>query len=79
MTRDFSTTGVFFETDMEYALGSSIDLAIEFDTPEGKLNLKAMGEIVRVQRIGTKIGIAVRMTEQKLQAAGGDASPTSTA
>ena len=47
LTRDVSTSGVYFESDAEQTVGSEIDFTIDFDTPSGPLHLKCHGEIPR--------------------------------
>jgi hypothetical protein len=67
MTRDLSMGGAYFETDLEYKVGSAIELTIEL---EGT-NLECIGHIVRVEpRGGGKIGIGVRITQRNLKNAG---------
>jgi hypothetical protein len=67
MTKDISPSGIFFETDMEMASGSSIHFALEFDNPSGKLLLRCSGEIVRVERAGGKIGVAAKIVESRME------------
>ena len=58
VTRNISTSGVFFETNADYAVGSKIIFAIELDGPQGeKLELKSRGEIVRIEPRGGKVGV----------------------
>ena len=61
VTRNVSASGVFFETDVPYAVGSEISFSIELIGPRGdKLVLNCRGEIVRVEVDGDKVGLAVR-------------------
>lgn len=69
VTRDVSASGIFFETDASYAVGNEIDLTVEFDTPGGKMMLKAHGNIVRIERRDAKVGVAVKITESKMEPA----------
>ena len=58
VTRNISASGVFFETNAHYALGSKIIFAIELGGPQGeKLELKSRGEIVRIEPRGGKVGV----------------------
>ena len=66
-TRDVSASGVFFEIDASYALGSVIEFTVELDTPGGKMMLKCEGEIVRIEPRGTRVGVAVRIVNSALQ------------
>lgn len=67
-TRDVSASGIFFEVDASYALGSSVDLAVELDTPDGKMLIKCRGDIVRIEPCGNEVGVAVKITESKMEA-----------
>lgn len=67
-TRDVSATGIFFETDASYRFGSSISFAVELDTPAGKMLMKCQGEIVRIEPRLERVGVAVKITESKLEA-----------
>ena len=67
VTRDISPSGIFFETDAEMPFGSAIEFSLEFDNPSGTLLLMCSGEIVRVERVGGKIGIAAKITESRLE------------
>jgi hypothetical protein len=61
VTRDLSASGVYFEIDSYYQVGSSIKMTIEFDSPQG-MQLECEGTIVRVEDHGSdKKGVAVRM------------------
>jgi hypothetical protein len=69
ITRDVSASGVFFETDASYALGSTISFTVELDTPGGKMLLKCQGEIVRIEQRLERVGVAVKITESVMVAA----------
>jgi len=59
---------VFFEADVDYAVGSKIIFAIELDGPQGeKLDLITRGELVRVELRGGKMGVAVKIVASKLE------------
>jgi hypothetical protein len=61
VTRDLSASGVYFETDSRYQVGSMIKVTIDFDSPQG-MQLECEGTIVRVEGCGSdKVGVAVRM------------------
>jgi len=69
ITRDVSASGMYFETDVDYAAGSEISLSIEFDTPGGKLVMKCQGQIVRVEHRDGKVGVAAKIIESRFEAA----------
>jgi hypothetical protein len=60
VTRDFSGSGVFFETDRSFSPGQLIEfsLVLEHIDPDRPVRLKCRGEIVRVEESGQKIGVA---------------------
>ena len=68
VTRNISTSGVFFETNADYAVGSKIIFAIELDGPQGEnLELRSRGEIVRIEHRAGKVGMAVKIDASKLE------------
>src|SRR4030042_198409 len=58
--RDFSSSGIFFETDKSFTPGQAIEFTIvlEHVDPAHPVRLKCMAEIVRVEESGQKIGVA---------------------
>ena len=60
ITRDFSSSGIFFETDKSFTPGQPIEFTImlEHADPAGPIRMKCRGEIVRVEESGQKIGVA---------------------
>jgi hypothetical protein len=60
VTRDFSGSGVFFETDRSFSPGQFIEftLVLEHIDPDRPVRLKCRGEIVRIEASGQKIGVA---------------------
>ena len=69
MTRNMSPSGIFFETDAEMRIGESIHFSVTFDSPPGKLMLECRGEIVRVEDVGGRTGVAVKIVESRLERA----------
>lgn len=66
ITRDFSTSGMYIETDAPDALyvpEGRIGPTIKLDCPWGELILKCNGEIVRVESRRGGIGLAMRINE----------------
>jgi len=60
VTRDLSPSGVFFETDKDYEVGSPITMTIDLETPPGT-RLRCAGTIARVEDRGSNVGVAVDM------------------
>jgi len=57
--RDVSASGIFFETDAAYAVGSPIEVRLDLDTPWGKVMFRSGGRIVRIEPHDGRIGVAV--------------------
>jgi hypothetical protein len=60
-TRDISASGVFFETDQSFAIGSPISFSLVLAHMHGEapLRLQCEGKIVRIERRSGKVGVAV--------------------
>jgi hypothetical protein len=60
-TRDFSTSGVYFETGQSFSTGESFDFFMNLEHtdlgPHG--GIRCRGEVVRVEPMGERIGVAV--------------------
>ena len=69
LTRDFSTSGVFFETDKSFTPGQIIEFSINLEHVDlsGPLRLKCVGEIVRVEENGQKIGVAASISSYNIE------------
>jgi hypothetical protein len=61
VTRNFSSSGIYFETDKSFLPGQSIEFTIvlEHVSPDRPVSVKYKGEIVRVEESGQRIGVAV--------------------
>jgi hypothetical protein len=67
ITRNISTSGVFFETDQVFSIGSLLRLTLLLEpTP-----LHCQGEIVRVEGLEGKMGIAVAFKSYQFETLGG--------
>ena len=70
VTQNVSASGVFFETNVDYAAGTKISFAIELNGPDGKkLMLSCQGEIVRVEHRDGKVGVAATIVTSTLEPA----------
>lgn len=69
ITRNISTTGMFIVQNIQYEMGSRIDVWMDMDTPEGKVKLCCEGEVMRVEELEGKVGIGVRILSQERQSA----------
>ena len=59
VTRDVSTSGVFFWTCGTHAVGESISFSMQVQRLEGNMMLKCRGDVVRTKPRGTHVGVAV--------------------
>ena len=68
-TRDMSTSGVYFWKNGMCVLapGDTIRFAIELDTAKGRVMWKCRGAVVRTEPIGDMAGVAVKLTESKME------------
>jgi hypothetical protein len=68
VTRDVSSSGIFFETDVAMATGVPLSFTLEYaDTPCGPLRLQCEARVVRVERCGEKFGVGVAITAFKFE------------
>jgi len=60
VTRDFSNSGIFFETDKSFSHGQPIEFSIVLEHlyPGRPVRLKCQGEVIRVEDKGQKVGVA---------------------
>ena len=67
MTRNMSASGVFFETDEDVNPGSEIDFTIVLDAfmPGGPICLRCRGKVVRVTRMGGRVGVGVALDHRE--------------
>jgi len=67
LTHNISASGIFFELEKNQTEGSKITFTIELQTPGGPLHLVCQAEVVRVQELNGKFGIAAKITSQEFQ------------
>jgi hypothetical protein len=70
MMRDVSASGIFFETDSAYVIGSVIEVRLDLDTPWGKVMVRSAGRIVRIEPHDGRVGVAVRFVDGDTGVAG---------
>lgn len=66
VTRDISASGLYFETDSEQQVGRLIDFEIELDAPGGPMKFRAQGQIVRIESLGDRAGVGVKLLASRL-------------
>jgi hypothetical protein len=69
ITRDISTTGVFFEINVPMCLGDEINFVIEMGRQGVNFVLKCVGKIVRLENLSDKLGVAVSITDSIMESA----------
>jgi hypothetical protein len=69
VTRDVSASGVFFWTDCACAPGELISFAVEISRPAGRMTLKCLGDVIRIEPRDAAVGVAVRITESAMRVA----------
>ena len=67
ITRDMSASGVYFVADQHIEPGQSIKFAIDIEGPTGPLCLWCTGQVLRVEDVAGKTGVAVTLTESRLE------------
>lgn len=68
VTDNISATGFYILQDEPCAIGSKIDFAVDLVTRHVKLKLCCEGEVVRVDRVDNRFGIAIKIISQVLKA-----------
>ena len=66
LTQDISASGIYFECDLDQAVGTEFRFAINVDLPEGHLTLDCCAEIVRVDTKDHKNYIAAKIIQSKI-------------
>jgi len=69
LTRDFSASGIYFETDRSFLPGQPLEFTIflEHADAAGPVRVKCLGEIVRVEENGNKIGVAATINSYSFE------------
>jgi hypothetical protein len=69
VTRDFSTSGVYFETDQSFAPAEPIEffMDLEHSGLAPLVRVRCLGEIVRVEAAGEKTGVAVAISSYSFE------------
>ena len=70
VTRNLSPTGVYFIVDETVVAGRPVRFSVEFNTGvsgTAELYLECVGNVVRVETVGQKMGVAVKLTDSRLE------------
>lgn len=68
VTDNISATGFYILQDQSCKIGSQIDFAVDLVTRHVKLKLCCEGEVVRVDRVDKRFGIAIKILSQVMKA-----------
>jgi hypothetical protein len=58
VTRDLSLQGAYFETDLPYIPAEPVCFEIAFDQPNARIQLRCVGQVLRVEHVGERRGVA---------------------
>ena len=67
ITRDLSASGIYFETDLEPTRDTPLAFTVEFHRGAGAMSLRCQGQVLRIERHGSRIGVAARILQSKLE------------
>jgi hypothetical protein len=69
VTRDFSSSGIYFETDQAFSPAEPFDFLMNLEHTDlgPRARVRCRGEIVRVEPIGKRTGIAVTISSYLLE------------
>jgi hypothetical protein len=69
ITRDFSASGIFFETDQFFSSGEAVEIALKLEHfyPGNSLRVRCRGEVVRVERGTEKTGVAMVINSYRFE------------
>jgi hypothetical protein len=66
---DISATGVLLESSQAPALGTQVELSLQYQAEGRPFSVDCRGQVVRVERHGENFNIAVRLDEPLFQEA----------
>ena len=65
VTRDVSSTGIYFLTDQSFVEGADLNFSLDlsYALPGKPVKLYCQGEVIRIERHGEKFGIAAKIND----------------
>lgn len=75
ITRNISASGIYFEADSAPTEDHLLSFSVEFSNGIGGLTLRCQGQVLRVEQLGHRIGVAARIMESRLAPAASKPSP----
>lgn len=76
ITRNISASGIYFEADRAPTGDYLMSFAVEFQNGMGGLILSCQGQVLRIEQLGDRIGVAARILESRLAPAASKSSVT---
>ena len=72
VTRDFSASGIFFETDQYFSSGEPVEFALKLEHFDSAhlVRVRCRGEVVRVEQGAEKTGVAMVIKSYELEEPG---------
>lgn len=67
VTSNFSASGICFDTDANYQLGSEISFVLDIETWSEKKQLKCKGRVVRAETHDGRTSVAVSIDESDME------------
>lgn len=69
LSRDFSTDGIYFETDQSFSIGEHIDFTMQLDHADqaNPLRVRCQGKVVRLEAAFGMSGVAVAITTHQFE------------
>lgn len=66
ITRNISASGIYFEADRAPKGDYLMSFSVEFQNGLGGLVLSCQGQVLRIEQLGDRVGVAARILESKL-------------
>jgi len=66
VTRNISASGIDIEIDRAPIPDQPLAFSVEFQSGGGGLTLRCRGQVMRVEQLETRVGVAARLLESKL-------------
>lgn len=65
VTRDVSWAGIYFLTDQSFVEGEDLNFSLDlaYALPGKTIKLDCQGEVVRIEQLGEKIGVAAKIND----------------
>jgi hypothetical protein len=67
VAKNISASGVFIEFAQVEEVGSAVQFTIDLATPSGTYTMNMSGEVVRVEKVDGRIGLAVKILQEDVE------------